>query len=324
MSIAAYIKEIGRGKEGARPLTTSQAHDLFCQVLDGRVTDLEVGAFALAMRIKGETDDELAGFVQATHERCLALPVPEAPGVVVLPSYNGARKLPNLTALLAAVLARAGVAVLVHGPVEDPARVTTAQVFDALGWSRCATSDDVSAAWQAGRPAFIDIDTLCPGLARLLAVRWTIGLRNPAHTVAKLLCPWPAGVSSVQVINHTHPEYALSLTDYLERVGGTALLMRGTEGEPVADARRQPRFDVFLRGLRNADLSRAPEEGVLTQLPDLPATHDATTTALWIGQVLDGKRPLPAALAAQAECLQAVLTRGRDTPGLMVNGAPMA
>ena len=54
MSIASYIKEIGRGRDGARSLDREQAHDLMSQVLDGRVTDLEIGAFALAMRIKGE------------------------------------------------------------------------------------------------------------------------------------------------------------------------------------------------------------------------------------------------------------------------------
>ena len=55
MSIAAYIKEIGRGKDGARSLDREQADDLMSQVLDGRVSDLEIGAFAIAMRIKGET-----------------------------------------------------------------------------------------------------------------------------------------------------------------------------------------------------------------------------------------------------------------------------
>ena len=123
MSIASYIKEIGRGKEGARSLNQEQAHDLMCQVLDGRVTDLEIGAFAIAMRIKGESIDELAGFLQAAHERCIGLH-PQHP-MVVLPSYNGARKLPNLTTLLALLLAQEGVPVLVHGPEHDPGRVTT-------------------------------------------------------------------------------------------------------------------------------------------------------------------------------------------------------
>ena len=69
MGISHYIKEIGRGKDGARPLTREQATDLLGQVLDGTVTDLEVGAFCLAMRIKGETPDEMAGFLDAVRSR---------------------------------------------------------------------------------------------------------------------------------------------------------------------------------------------------------------------------------------------------------------
>ncbi|MDZ4129494.1 MAG: DNA-binding protein YbiB, partial [Hydrogenophaga sp.] len=69
MGISQYIKEIGRGKDGARALTRAQATDLLGQVLDGTVTDLEVGGFCLAMRIKGETPDEMAGFLDAAHAR---------------------------------------------------------------------------------------------------------------------------------------------------------------------------------------------------------------------------------------------------------------
>ena len=71
LAIASYIKEIGRGSAGARSLTTEQSADLLVQVLDRQVSDLEIGAFALAMRIKGETVDELLGFLQATQARCL-------------------------------------------------------------------------------------------------------------------------------------------------------------------------------------------------------------------------------------------------------------
>ena len=61
MGISQYLKEIGRGKQGARPLAREQAADLFGQVLDGAVTDLEIGAFCIAMRVKGETPEEMAG-----------------------------------------------------------------------------------------------------------------------------------------------------------------------------------------------------------------------------------------------------------------------
>lgn len=319
MSIATYIKEIGRGKDGARPLSTEQALDLMSQVLDGAVTDLEVGAFCLAMRIKGETVAELDGFVQATLARCLPLTAATDAartlglrGLVVLPSYNGARRLPNLTPLLAALLAREGLGVMVHGPRRDPTRVTTAQVFEALGWGLCESAEAVAAAWQAGRAAMMPVDVLCPGLARLLDVRWTVGLRNPGHTVAKLLDPFaqhPADMTSVRVVNHTHPEYATSLSAYLAHTGAHALLMRGTEGEPVADPRRQPRFEAFAEGVRQDDLSLAPTEGVLTQLPALPASMEADVTAAWIHEALAGHALVPDPIKTQVACLQALVAR---------------
>ncbi|PPE67009.1 DNA-binding protein YbiB [Caldimonas caldifontis] len=303
MSIAPYIKDIGRGKEGARSLTREQAHDLLCQVLDGRVSDLELGAFAIAMRIKGESVDELAGFLQAARERCI--PLPSGRPLVLLPSYNGARKLPNLTPLLAQMLAQEGVAVLVHGMPEDPTRVTTAQVFQDLGLPLATGVQDIERAWDRQEPAYIRTEHLCPPLARLLDVRWVIGLRNPGHTVAKLL---DAG-DGLRVVNYTHPEYGSMLTDFLQATAANALLMRGTEGEPFADPRRTPRMDVFLAGQPRPDLSVPAREGVLTQLPLLPATCDAATTAHYIQAVVSGEKPAPAPLQQQVECLLQALAQ---------------
>ena len=253
MSIAKYIREIGRGKEGARSLSQLHAHDLMGQLLDGKVTDLEIGAFAIGMRVKGETVDELAGFLQAVHERCITLHA-NGPSVV-LPSYNGARKLPNLTALLALLLAQEGVHVLVHGPASDPGRVTTAEIFHSLGLPIARDGDDIDNAWSRREPVFMHTETLCPPLARLLAVRHTIGLRNSGHTVAKLL--GPGGDTALRVVNYTHPEYATLQAQFLAQTGASAMLLRGTEGEPVADPRRAPKLDVFIRGVADAALSRA-------------------------------------------------------------------
>lgn len=319
MSIAAYIKIIGRGKDGARSLGIDEARDLFEQVLDAKVTDLEIGAFCLAMRIKGEAVEELDGFVQATHARCIDLSAATAAapkGIVVLPSYNGARKLPNLTALLALALARQGVGVLVHGPSVDPTRVTTAQVFQATGLPIVQNAGELAAAWHAGLPAFMDIADLCPAMDKLLAVRWTIGLRNPGHSVAKLLDPFALShghLPSVRVVNHTHPEYAHSLRAYLQHAHANAMLMRGTEGEPVADARRQPKCDIFIRGEHVEALSLSPVEGVLTTLPDLPISHTAADTAQYIAQVRAGTQPLPPAIQAQAQALVQALARVAGT-----------
>ena len=301
MAIAQYIKEIGRGKEGARSLTEAQAHDLMSQVLAGQVSDLELGAFALAMRIKGESVAELAGFLAATHERCIRIE-PTRP-MVVLPSYNGARKLPNLTALLALLLAQEGIQVLVHGPMLDAGRVSTAEIFRDLGLPFAGNAEEIENGWARREPVFIRTEDLCPPLARLLDVRRVVGLRNSGHTVAKLLAPCAA----LRVVNYTHPEYAKLLTEFLAHIQAHAMLMRGTEGEPVADPRRLPRLDVFIAGQLHPDLSRPAQEGVLTGLPILPRSIDAATTALYIQSVVSGEKPAPAPLTQQVECLRKAL-----------------
>ena len=300
MAIANYIRIIGRGKEGARSLSQLHAHDLMCQVLDGRVSDLELGAFALAMRIKGESVLELAGFLQAAHERCI--PVRPTRPTVLLPSYNGARKLPNLTALLALMLAEKGIQVLVHGPMQDAGRVSTAEIFRELGLPFASDASGLDAAWTQHKPVFISTNALCPPLARLLEVRRVIGLRNSGHTVAKLLNPC-ATQASLRVVNYTHPEYAMLLTQFLGHTDADAVLLRGTEGEPVADPRRAPKLDVFVGGQPRPDLAHPAHDGVLTELPFLPRSNDAPTTAAYIQSVVSGETPAPAPLTHQVDCL---------------------
>lgn len=289
MGISHYIKDIGRGKDGARSLTREQATDLMGQLLDGAVTDLEVGAFCLAMRIKGETPDEMAGFLDAIHARMRHLPVADGPAVV-LPSYNGARKLPVMTPLLALLLAREGLAVLVHGCETENNRVSAQKVLSALDIHALSAIQ----ALVPGTVAYAPTGLLNPGLQRLLDVRRVVGLRNPAHSLVKLMMP-VAG-PALLVSSYTHPEYLLSMTATLTLTHTPALLLRGTEGEAVADARRTPAMDAFVGG--QVTRVQDAQTGPLAQLPDLPGT-DPDDTAAWIRRVLAGQAPVPAPIAQQ-------------------------
>lgn len=290
MAIGKYIKEIGRGKDGARPLTREQADDLFGQVLDGTVTDLEVGAFCLAMRIKGETAEEMAGFLDATRRRMALLPASTQP-VVVIPSYNGARKLPLLTPLLALLLAREGLPVLIHGAATEDRRVFISEVLVALDIPAQAAINSVA----PGAVAFVPTALLCPGLQRLLDVRRVVNLRNPAHSLVKLMNPVDG--PALLISSYTHPEYAISMAETLALAQSNALLIRGTEGEAVADPRRTPKMQAFVNG-QSTDL-QAYQAGSLTDLPELPTSTDAATTAAYIRAVLAGSQPVPAPIAHQ-------------------------
>ena len=292
MGISQYIKEIGRGKDGARPLSRAQATDLLSQVLDGTVTDLEVGAFCLAMRIKGESPEEMAGFLDAVRSRMHLIP-DGGVTTVVLPSYNGARKLPLLTPLLALLLAREGLAVLIHGTPTENSRIFMSKVLDVLQISAQAATKSIA----SGEVTFVPTEVLCPALKRLLDVRRVVGLRNPAHSLVKLMNPCEG--KALIVSSYTHPEYAVSMAQTFELTHTNALLLRGTEGEVVADARRMPQMEAFINGQRQ--LLQEAQSGTLSALPDLPKTTDAASTAAYIQSVMAGQQAVPASIAMQVE-----------------------
>lgn len=301
---ARFIKEIGRGKKGARSLSRDDARQLYAAMLDGRVSDLELGAIMLAMRIKGESVDEIAGFLDAAEASFEQLALPGSHyAPVVIPSYNGSRQMANLTPLLALLLAQRGVPVLIHGVTRDPGRVTTAEILQELGYPLVQSADDAQAAFARHRPAFMPIEALAPRLARLLAMRRILGVRNSTHTLVKIMQPF-AG-AALRLTSYTHPEYLAMLSEYFTTLApagrGDAFLMRGTEGETVANAKRAQEINWFHDG---ACTLLVQKQAPVDDLPPLPGAPDAASTAAWIEAALRGEQPIPAAIQEQVEhCL---------------------
>jgi len=303
---AKYIKEIGRGVNGARALPREDAQALFGAILAGRVSDIEMGAVLMAYRIKGEAPHELAGMLDAAHEHCAPLAAPADKPVVVIPSYNGARKQPNLVPLLAMLLARDGLPTLVHGTRHFPGRVTSMSLFEALGVPLCATTEAAQdQLGAASNPlAVLPIDVLSPALSQLLDKRAIIGLRNSAHTVVKMLQPVGAHspAEALRLYSYTHPEYRETLTEYFSHEPANVLLARGTEGEVVADARRSSRIDWLHDGHQRTMVD--PAGGSIGDVPELPQGTDVGETAAWTRKVLDGALPVPAPIATQIEAIK--------------------
>jgi len=313
---AAFIKEIGRGKKGARSLSRDDARALYGAMLDGAVSDLEMGAIMLAMRIKGESVDEIAGFLDAAEASFdLLAPPPGQYAPVLIPSYNGARKMANLTPLLALLLAREGVPVLVHGVTRDPGRVTSAEIFAELGFGVAACAADVAACHALGQPAFMPIEQLAPKMAYLLSLRRRLGVRNSTHTLVKILQPYQG--PALRLVSYTHPEYLAMLGEYFMTAApsrrGDAFLMRGTEGETVANANRANQIDWFHGGERTLLVQRDAPTDAAAQMPH---ERDAANTAAWIRRALNGAEPVPPSIIEQvAQCLLASKTLRADIGG---------
>lgn len=304
MNFAQYIREIARGPNGANDLTTEEARHLYGAILDGGVPDFELGAIITALRLKGESPAEMLGFFEAMHTRCHTLNIPANCRYrpIVLPSYNGARKIPNLTPLLALLLQQFGIPVVVHGLLEGFGRVTSAQVFRELGVMPVVQLTQAQAALDQQGLVFIPLSVLSQGMSSQLALRGRTGLRNCAHSLVKMLDPFK-GEGTV-VMAATHPEYLDSMRDIALITSQNALLLRATEGEPFANPKRRPTIE-YLQGGQQETLFEA-EHDSLKGLPGLPEEPDARVTAEWTRRVLEKSVAPPHPITNQlAACLYA-------------------
>ena len=305
MDYAPLLKEIGRGARGARDLTREQARELFGQLLDGTVPDLERGAILIAMRIKGESLDELLGFVEAMQAGAARVQAPEGPRTVVLPSFNGARKQANLMPLVAMLLAREGIPVLIHGRHDFDSRVSPFELFDALGLTVSRDAAQAGERLEAERLAILPTAAIHAGLDAMMALRPRLGLRNSSHSVAKLLDPLPG--RSVRVVAVTHPEYVDSMgtaLPILSADGGRALLMRASEGEAYLHLRRKAHLQGFADG-QAIDLN--PQSNEDLDWPLSTACEPADNAAL-IRAILHGHEALPPRIADQLAALRRLAT----------------
>lgn len=302
MNYAPIIKEIGRGAKGSRPLDADQAEALFGAMLDNAVPDLELGAIVIALRIKSESLAELTGFKRAMDARTQHVSVPSGPRCVILPTYNGARRQANLMPLLAKLLVREGVPVLIQGRHDFPTRTNPFELLAALGIE--TAPDPATAAHSLAHDglAALPLAALLPGLDRLLDLRARFGVRGSGHTMAKLLDPCPE--RSVRVVAVTHPEYLERMNAFLRAHGGSALLMRGTEGEAFANPRRRPRMEMFHNG--EMVEAWAVQDGGAPPLPSVPDVPGVAENAALITAMLDGAVPIPQPIRDQVAALVAL------------------
>jgi anthranilate phosphoribosyltransferase len=284
-------------------MSREEAQQLYGAMLDGGVPDLELGAILIALRMKGESSEEMIGFLAAANERVHTLRGQHgAPRPVVIPSYNGARKSANLTPLLAMLLQRFGVPVVVHGLLEGYGRITSGHVFREFGIMPAGTRQQAQQALDERGLVFVPLPAVAPGLANLLALRARMGVRNSAHSLVKMLDPFRG--DGVLLAAATHPAYMETMRDVLGTSQAHALLLRATEGEPFANPKRRPRIEHLHDGL--CDVLFESEHDSLKVLPHLPEEADAATTAAWTRKVLDGQIPLPQPIGNQlAACLYA-------------------
>ena len=208
-------------------LSTDQSSDAMEQIMTGEATPAQFGALVTALRIKGETVDEIVGMARVMREKSLHV---EVEGVVVDTAGTGGDGSSsfNISTTAALVAAGAGAKVAKHGNRAMSGSTGSADVLEALGVQIALSPESVARCIEEVGFGFMFAQGFHPSMRFAAGPRREIGIR----TVFNILGPLtnPAGADR-QVIGVAEPSLARRMAESLGQLGShKALIVHGTDG----------------------------------------------------------------------------------------------
>ena len=295
-----YITKIGKGQHGVKDLSWEETKQAAHEMIEGRATPCQVGAFLMAMRIKLESVTELAACTATARNYVAALAVPAHLNVVDVPVYAEKHNTFHVCIPAAIVAVAAGATLLFHGIDNPSADSDLPRIFTQLGIPAQLRGPDIPEALERNGLAYLDISLYHPPLAQFVALREELGAQNMFHQVARLLNPARA---HSQVVGVAHPQYLQKIPEAVSMLGGQRLLVfQGLEGFPelsltrptIMRERRQDRVTPLTLTPQDAHLAPGtfPDMALPPPSPDtaMPALEAARIQNLLHNRVLDRSR----------------------------------
>lgn len=223
------LKEVARGKRGARDLTCEESLAAAEAIMTLKATPAQIGAFFIAERIKLENVEELEAFVTVCRQHAHRTPVPE--GIDCAGPYDGRKSSFLATFATSFLLASAGLPTTLHGTASLPPKwgVTLHDILREIGINPEHLSPEQSlvAARETG-VLYVPAERWCPPLKKLRPIREELGMRTVLNTAEKLI---DYAHSPYLVYGVYHNTVFDRLSRLLVKLGyRKALIVQGPEG----------------------------------------------------------------------------------------------
>ncbi|NSW56157.1 MAG: anthranilate phosphoribosyltransferase [Armatimonadetes bacterium] len=209
-------------------LTRSEAYEALSAIMEGQATDVQIAGFLVALRMKGESPDEVAGFAQAMRDHAVKVPTRQEGVVDTCGTGGDALDTFNISTCAAFVAAGAGVPIAKHGNRAVSSRCGSADVLQALGVNLDITPEQVGACIDEIGVGFLFAPKLHPAMRYAVGPRKELGMR----TVFNILGPLtnPAGATR-QVLGVFSLPAARLVAGALSAMGTElALVVHGEDG----------------------------------------------------------------------------------------------
>jgi anthranilate phosphoribosyltransferase len=222
--IQSAISELMDGRD----LSQEGARDVMRSIMDGEATPAQIGAFLVALRIKGETADEIAGCAEAMREHVLVVRPARTDLVDTAGTGGDGAGTFNISTAAALVAAAAGAGVAKHGNRAVSSSSGSADVLEALGFNLELPPETIARSIDELGFGFLFAPTHHPAMRHAAPVRRDLATRTVFNVLGPLTNP--AGARA-QVVGVYAPELVPTIAEVLARLGAErAFVVHGAAG----------------------------------------------------------------------------------------------
>ncbi len=281
--IAASIKRLVDGQH----LDRVEMHALFSQMMDGALSDAQKAALLVALRMKGETPEEITGAALAMRERVTPLHVEDDHLIDTCGTGGDGCGTFNISTVSALVAAGGGATVAKHGNRAVSSACGSADVLSALGVHIDLDAEKMAQVLRRTKISFLFAPKLHPAMSAVVGVRRELGVRTIFNVLGPLTNP---AFARRQVLGVYAPHLVSVVARVLAALGAKhALVVHSHDGlDEISPAAATHACEVRDGELREFDLS--PEElGIERHGLDALAGGDAAENARIARRILEGE-----------------------------------
>lgn len=277
-----YIERMSRGTG----LTESESREIFGRLLRGELDPVVISALLTALRMKGESPEEIAGAAEAMRESAEPFPRPDYECADTCGTGGDGANTINISTAVAIVAAEMGIPIAKHGNRSVSSACGSADVLEALGVSIKASPETARRSLDTAGICFLFAPMYHLGMKYAMPVRRALGVRTIFNIVGPLANPC---APSVQVMGIYSPALLIPVARTLEMLGlRSALVVHGQGLDEIA-LHGTTRAAHLSRG-KIREIEIVPEDAGLGRFPiERLRGGDAIQNARAIQNLFDGK-----------------------------------
>ncbi len=208
-------------------LSREEASAVMNEIMSGECTDAQIGGYLIALRVKGETVDEIAGSAEAMREKAVKISAP-ADVIDTCGTGGDCQGTFNVSTAAAIVACAAGAKVAKHGNRSVSSKSGSADVLKALGVNIEASPETVQACIEEVGIGFLFAPLLHGAMKYAIGPRRELGVRTVFNILGPLTNPADA---KAQVLGVYDPKLTSVIAKVLKELGSTrALVVHGSDG----------------------------------------------------------------------------------------------